>query len=120
MSGPRDERVFFLAILSAAVFFFQQQALKLQAGEYDRRLHDLNNSHARLDAAVANNVSAESMTLFLERYDRDRKDDVSRFEGIATFQNKLLGAFAIAAVGVPLITAIVVYLLTRHAIPSSK
>lgn len=115
-----DERFLFLGLLGLVVVFFQQQALKLQAHEYDRRLHDLNNSHARLDQAVADNVSSELFGTFQDTYKTDADRDQGRFVAIERFHNKLLGAVAVAVVVVPMITAIVVYLLTRHAIPSTK
>jgi len=115
----RDERVFFLGVLGVVVFFFQQQALKLQAHEYDRRLEHLNNNQGRLDRATANNVSAEFMGTFLDTYKKDGERNEERFKAIERFHNKLLGAIVVAGVGVPMITAIVVYLLTRHAIPST-
>ncbi len=113
MSDQQTERVLFLGVLGAFSLAFQQQALKLQRTENDRRLDDLNNEAGRLQDAVAANVSADTWKGFQEAYDKRSEQVDSTLSGIAKFQNKLLGATALAMIFVPLITAIIVYLLTR-------
>lgn len=117
---PESERIAFVGVLAAVAFAFMQQALKLQRSETDRRLHDLNNEASRLQAAVAANVSADTWQAFVATYKEDGDRTNTRFKTIESFQNKLLGAIAVAAVLMPTITAIVVYLLTRHAIPAAQ
>ena len=115
-----NDRIVFVGVLAAVSFAFMQQALKLQRSETDRRLHDLNNEAARLQAAVAANVSADTWRAFVGTYKEDGDRHDKRFKTIESFQNKLLGAIAVAAILVPTITAVVVYALTRHAVPVTK
>ncbi len=112
-----DERVGFLAVMVAVGFGFMQQALKLQRSETDRRLHELNNEAARLQAAVAANVSSDTWAAFVDTYKEDGERTNGAIKSVERFQNKLLGAIALAVVVVPTMTAFVVYLLTRHAVP---
>jgi len=120
VADQTTERFVFIGMIGAVTFGFLSQALKLQRGETDRRLDGLNNEAARLKAAVALNVSADTWEGFQTNYRQAVERTLLRFETIEKFQNKMLGAIAIAAVLVPAITAIVVYLLTRHAVPVGK
>lgn len=88
-------------------------ATTLQAEEYERRLNGLNNEAARLDAAVAKNVSADTWNAFEEQYRRDRQTDDERMKTYESFHNKVLGALGVSMIVVPLITAIIVYTLTH-------
>ncbi len=113
MSDQQTDRFVFLVALGAFALAFQQQALKLQRTENDRRLDDLNNEAGRLQDAVAANVSSDTWSAHLVAYNKRSEDVDSTLGGIAKFQNKLLGATALAMIFVPLITAIIVYLLAR-------
>lgn len=117
--GRLNDRIVFVGTLAVVSFAFMQQALKLQRSETDRRLHDLNNEAARLQSAVAANVSSDTWKAFVDTYKDDGNRNNARFKTIESFQNKLLGAIAITVIAVPAITAIVVYLLTRHAVPAT-
>lgn len=115
-----NDRLTFVSALGIVSYLFTQKALKLQSIEYDRRLYDLNNSHARLDEAVSKNVSSDTWNSFVDTYKTDGNRHVEAFEQIHRFQNKILGAIGLALIFVPLLTAVVVYILTRHSIPASK
>lgn len=52
-------------------------ALELQAKEYERRLHDLNNEAQRLQTAVTQNVSADTWNAFIQT-DKAWKENASR------------------------------------------
>ena len=88
------------------------KATALQAEEYERRLNDLNNEAGRLNQAVSKNVSADTWVAFEEQYRRDRQADDDRMKAMERFNNKLLGALAVAVIIVPGVTAIIVYVLT--------
>jgi hypothetical protein len=116
-SSNDQERLLALGALGVVAFGFMQQALKLQRTESDRRLSELNHHAERLQQAVSANVSSDTWQAFIGTY----KEDQDRFAGVlqrfGAFQNKLLGALGLFAIIVPLMTALAVYLLTRHAVP---
>jgi len=93
-------------------FQAQEQAIKLAVSEIERRLEGLNNEYRRADDVA-------KLTVRRDVYDRDMHETIDRFARLETFQSKLLGGLVLAAVLIPLITGIVVYALTRHAIPAS-
>jgi len=111
------------------------RALELQAREYDRRLHELNHAHeqavevqhtyvteevhARDRQAAVNERKAlydaaakraESIALALTEA-KETADQ--RFARIEAFQAKLLGAFALAILFIPLLSGILVYFVTH-------
>ena len=106
--------------MGLAVFYFTQQAFKLQGRETERRLGDLNHEGARLASAVAANVSADTWKAFIDTYAGTQHEQANRFNAIERFQNKLLGAMGLAVVVVPILTGVIVYVLTRHAVPVGK
>ncbi len=114
------ERIGFIAILAAAAFGFSQQALKLQRTETERRLGDLNNEGARLAAAVAANVSSDTWEGFWIAYKDDQQRVAERMSRIQSTQAKMLGGLILASVAVPMVVAVVTYVLTRHAVPIMK
>lgn len=87
-------------------------ALETQANEYERRLKTLNNEGSRIAAAVAANVSSDTWAGFLKQYKEDNDRTLARFDKIEGFQNKLLGMSALAVFIVPILTGVVIALLT--------
>jgi hypothetical protein len=94
-------------------FQAQERAVELAVEEIERRLEGLNNEYRRADDVA-------KLTVRRDVYDRDLHETNDRFGRLEAFQSKLLGGLVLAAVLVPLVTGIVVFLLTRHAIPSTK
>lgn len=83
-------------------FSATQKALELQATEYDRRLHDLNNEATRIRKIREETVSMELWRAQHERLEADiaeLKDFKSRMEGKAS-QTSVLVAYAFSAVGI--------------------
>lgn len=114
MPDQSAERIAFVGLLGVAAFAFTQQALVLQRTETNRRLHDLNNEAGRLQAAVSANVSADTWNAFVDAYGKDLETEDGRFKAVERFQNKLLGAMALAVIIVPILTGVLVWVLTKH------
>jgi hypothetical protein len=95
-----------------------EQALKLQASEYERRLEALNHENDRLNKSVAANVSNDTWVGFLKQYKEDSERTASHFDKSDSFQNKILGMALLATVVVPIVVSVIVYVLTRHSIPT--
>ena len=111
------------------------RALELQAKEYDRRLHELNHAHeqavevqhtyvteeihdrdlkAMRDTTTALVLAAEKKAEGLAlALTEARKTDEERFTRIESFQSKLLGAFALAILFIPMLSGILVYFVTH-------
>ncbi len=97
-------------MLGLVAFAFQQQALRLQRSETDRRLKELNNEAGRLQVLAATNVSADTWTGFHSSYEITQERYAARFAAIERFQNKILGAIGIVAIIIPALTI----LLSKH------
>ncbi len=110
MADQNAERTAFIAIIGIVAFGFQQQALKLQRTETDRRLRDLNNEGARLQVLATTNVSNDTWVGFHTSYEITQERYAARFASIERFQNKILGAIAIVAIIIPALTI----LLSKH------
>ncbi len=89
------------------------EARRLQAAEYERRLGGLNNEAARLDQAVAANVSQDTWDGFMITYDNAHATLTQQVKRVEDFQAKLIGAFILASFVVPALTGVIVYVLTK-------
>ena len=75
-----------------------ERALKLQAGEYDRRLHELNNEAARLQAAVARNVSADTWSAFETTYRDDQRRIATRLDNFGSRLDWMYGGLSVVTI----------------------
>jgi uncharacterized protein YbaP (TraB family) len=85
-----------------------------QAKEYERRLEILNHAHEQAVDIQHTYVTDEKFDALLETISKKNKEDDKRFGRIESYQNKLLGIVAFVTVILP----IIVYILTRHSIPT--
>ncbi len=89
------------------------EARRLQASEYERRLGGLNNEATRLDRAVAANVSKDTWDGFQQIYNNAHASLTQQVKRTEDFQAKLVGAFILASFIVPTVTGLIVYVVTK-------
>ncbi len=103
-------------------------ALRLQHKEYERRLAELNHAHEqavevqhtyvtaseyKADQAAVAQARTGAIAANDARHLTMRAEFDERFKRLEGFQSRLLGAFALALLFVPLLTGTLVYLLTK-------
>ncbi len=103
-------------------------ALRLQHKEYERRLTELNHAHEqavevqhtyvtaleyKADQAAVAQARTGAIAANDARHFAMRKETDERFKRLEGFQSRMLGAFALALLFVPLLTGTLVFLLTK-------
>lgn len=99
----------------------RDHALVLAAADLQRRLHAMNDLHRQIDAERGHFVSVEAFQhqhVALEEKVTALDEKVGiRILAIERWQSKIIGALALTSVLLPAVVALVVYMLTRHALP---